>query len=261
VKPDEVVLRGGFTNDGLVSRAGATVRRPERPTSPATRALPERLERAGFDGSPRHLGRGEQGREVLSFVDGEAPIEPFPAWALTDEALVSVGELLRRYHDAVASFDPAGHRWPRTVPAAFGGDLLCHNDPNLDNVVFSGGRARALIDFDLAAPGSAVWDVACAVRFWAPLRDERDVPEPVRGRSLARLQLFADADGLPAEQRARLPAAVRAAHEWAYDVVREAVAGGHDAFSRFWEDGGRGRAERTAAWLEAHERRLAEALV
>jgi hypothetical protein len=62
-------------------------------------------------------------------------------------------------------------------------------------------------------------------------------------------------------RRARLPAAVRAAHEWAYDVVREAVAGGHDAFSRFWEDGGRGRAARTAAWLEAHERRLAEALV
>ena len=117
-------------------------------------------------------------------------------------------------------------------------------------MVFSGGRAVALIDFDLAAPGSAVWDVACAVRFWAPLRAERDVPEPLRGRSLARLRIFADAYGLPAEQRVRLPAAVRAAHTWAYDVVRDAVADGHDAFSRFWQDGGEGRAERTAAWLE-----------
>jgi hypothetical protein len=261
VTPDEVVLRGGFTNDGLVSRAGATVRRPGRPTSPATRALLEHLERAGFDGSPRHLGRDEQGREVLSFVDGEAPIEPFPAWALTDEALVSVGELLRRYHDAVASFDPAGHRWPTTVPAAFGGDLLCHNDPNLDNVVFSGGRATALIDFDLAAPGSAVWDVACAARFWVPLRDDRDVPERLRGRALARLRIFADAYGLPAAQRVRLPAAVRAAHAWAYEVVRAAVADDHAAFSRFWRDGGRGRAERTAAWLNAHDRHLRDALV
>jgi hypothetical protein len=257
----EVVLRGGFTNDGLVSRVGATVRRPERATSPATRALLEHLERAGFDGSPRHLGRDEQGREVLSFVDGEAPIEPFPEWALSDAALVSVGELLRRYHDAVASFDPAGHRWPKPVPAPFAGDLLCHNDPNLDNVVFSGGRAVALIDFDLAAPGSAVWDVACAARFWVPLRDERDVPEPLRGRSLARLRIFADAYGLPAAQRVRLPAAVRAAHAWAYEVVRAAVADDHAAFSRFWRDGGRGRAERTAAWLNAHDRHLRDALV
>jgi hypothetical protein len=261
VNPEEVVLRGGYTNDGLVSRLGATVRRPERDTSPATQALLEHLERVGFDGAPRHLGRDEQGREVLSFVDGEAPIEPFPDWALTDEALVSVGELLRRYHDAVGSFDPAGHRWPRPVPDEFAGDLLCHNDPNLDNVVFSGGRAVALIDFDLAAPGSAVWDVACAARFWVPLRAERDVPEPLRGRSLARLRIFADAYGLRAEQRARLPAAVRVAHAWAYDVVREALADGHGAFTRFWEDGGRGRAERAAAWLEAHERDLGEALV
>jgi Ser/Thr protein kinase RdoA (MazF antagonist) len=147
------------------------------------------------------------------------------------------------------------------VPAAFGGDLLCHNDPNLDNVVFSGGRAVGLIDFDLAAPGSAAWDVACAVRFWAPLRDDRDVPERLRGRSLARLRIFADAYGLSAEQRARLPDAVRAAHTWAYAVVRDAVAEDHEAFGRFWRDGGRERAERTAAWLAAHTRDLAAALV
>jgi Ser/Thr protein kinase RdoA (MazF antagonist) len=257
---DEVVLDGGFTNAGLVSRLGATVRRPTRPTSPSTRALLEHLERVGFPGAPRHLGEDDRGREVLSFVDGEAAVEPYPAWALTDAALVGVAALLRRYHDAVASFDPAGHRWPKPVPAAFSGSLLCHNDPNLDNVVFRGGRAVALIDFDLAGPASAVWDVACAVRFWAPLRDERDTPERLRGRALTRARLFAGAYGLADAERAQLPAAVRAAHEWAYEVVRDAVAEGHQAFSRFWEDGGRGRAERTAAWLEANERQLGRAL-
>jgi Ser/Thr protein kinase RdoA (MazF antagonist) len=257
---DEVVLHGGFTNEGLVSRVGGTVRRPERATSAATRALLEHLERAGFDGAPRHLGHDEQGREVLSFVEGEAPVEPFPAWARTDQALVSVAELLRRYHDAVASFDPSAHRWPRPVPAAYDDGLLCHNDPNLDNVVFSGGRAVALIDFDLAGPGSAVWDVACAARFWAPLRDDRDLPESLQGGSLRRLRLFADAYGLPDGERARLPAAVRAAHTWAYDVVRDALADGHGAFSRFWDGGGRTRAERTARWLEAHEQPMLRAL-
>jgi thiamine kinase-like enzyme len=59
------------------------------------------------------------------------------------------------------------------------------------NVIFSGGAAVELIDFDVAGPGSPVWDVACAARLWAPLRDERDVPEAVRGRTLERLRLFA----------------------------------------------------------------------
>ena len=58
---------------------------------------------------------------------------------------------------------------------------MSHNDPNLDNVIFSGDRAVALIDFDLAGPGSAAWDVACAARLWAPLRDESDVPCRLRG--------------------------------------------------------------------------------
>ncbi len=71
-----VILRGGYTNDGQVVRVGDTVRRPWRATSPATGALLEHLERVGFDGAPRFLGRDEDGREVLSYVDGEAAIEP-----------------------------------------------------------------------------------------------------------------------------------------------------------------------------------------
>ena len=57
----------------------------------------------GFDGAPRFLGTDERGREVLSYIAGEAAIEPYPEWALTDDALVSVAELLRRYAEAVAS--------------------------------------------------------------------------------------------------------------------------------------------------------------
>ena len=133
----EVPLRGGYTNAGQVARVGDTVRRPWRPTSPATQALLEHLERVGFEGAPRFLGV-EDGREVLSFIPGDAAIEPYEPWALTDEALVSVAELLRRYHDAVASFDASGHDWPQPVPAAFRAEIISHNDPNLDNVIFVG---------------------------------------------------------------------------------------------------------------------------
>src|ERR687891_2414949 len=131
----EVLLSGGLTNAGLVSRVGDTVRRPWRPTSPSTWALFDHLERVGFDGAPRFLGVDGHGREILSFIPGDAAIEPCPDWALTDAALVSVAELLRRYHDAAASFDAAGRTWPEFVPAEFRDGLISHNDPNLDNVI------------------------------------------------------------------------------------------------------------------------------
>src|ERR687895_2260955 len=241
----EVVLSGGLTNARRVTRVGDTVRRPRRPTSPATWALLEHLERVGFDGAPRFLGVDDRGREVLSYVPGEAAIEPYEDWALTDEALVSVAELLRRYHEAVASFDAAGRTWPEFVPAEFREGLISHNDPNLDNVIFSDGVAVGLIDFDLASPGSAVWDVTCAARLWAPLRDERDAPEELSGRSLERLRIFIDAYGLARRERSRVVDAAIHTHERCYRVVRTALGCGHETFGRMWRDGGQARADRT----------------
>jgi hypothetical protein len=250
--PAEILLRGGLTNAGRVTRVGDTVRRPPPPTGAAKRALLEHLERVGFDGAPRFLGIDDRGREVLSFLPGEAAIEPIQPWALTDEALVSVAELLRRYHGAAASFDPAGHAWPDFVPTEFRDGLVSHNDPNLDNVIFSGGVAVGLIDFDLAGPGSAVWDVTCAARLWAPLRDERDLPGPLRGRSLERLRMFVDAYGLPRDARERVVEAAVHTHERCYRVVRAAVDRGHEPFGRMWREGGRARADRTQRWLATH---------
>jgi hypothetical protein len=231
---------------------GQTVRRPYRPTSPATRALLDHLERVGFDGAPRFLGIDGRGRETLSFIPGQAAIEPYAAWALTDAALVSVAELLRRYHDAVESFDAAGHAWPDFVPAEFREGIISHNDPNLDNVIFADGVAVGLIDFDLASPGSRTWDVACAARLWAPLRDERDAPEPLRGRSLDRLRLFADAYGLPRRERSKLVDVTIHTHDRCYQVVRVALGGGHETFGRMWREGGRLRTDRTRRWIAGH---------
>jgi Ser/Thr protein kinase RdoA (MazF antagonist) len=252
-----VILRGGYTNAGQVVRVGDTVRRPWRATSPATGALLVHLERAGFDGAPRFLGRDEEGRETLSFIDGQAAIEPHEPWALTDEALVDVARLLRRFHDAVASFDPEPYAWPKPAPAAFRDGTISHNDPNLDNVVFAGGRAVALIDFDLASPGSAVWDVACAARLWAPLRDPEDVPH---ARSLERLRLFLDAYEMKARQRGRVIDALVEAHEWCYRIVRGALKNGHEPFERMWRAGGEAKAERTRTWLLAHETEMRNAV-
>ena len=90
----EIPLHGGTANRGLVVRVGDTVRRPYRPTSPATHALLRHLAIEGFGGAPRFLGVDSDGREVLSYLPGRAVTPPYPAWALTDAALVSVATLL-----------------------------------------------------------------------------------------------------------------------------------------------------------------------
>jgi hypothetical protein len=257
----KVLLPGGYTNAGLVSRIGDTVRRPMRPSSPAVHALLEHLERVGFNGAPRLLGIDDRGREVLSYIEGEAVIAPHPGWALTDSALVSVAHLLRRYHDAAASFDPAGRRWHRPVPRRFCDGLVSHNDPNLDNVIFAGGHAVAVIDFDLAAPGSAVWDVACAARLWAPLRDESDVSSELRGRAVERLAVHLRGRLRSVGARpSRVVDALVPSHVWGYDVVYAAVTRGHEAFGHMWRNGGRGRAMRGRRWIAAHDAALREAV-
>ncbi len=219
-----------------------------RPTSAATRELLQHLERAGFRGAPRYLGTDSQGREVLSYVVGHAVTPPYPAWALDEAALASVADLLRSFHEAVADFDASPHRWPGPVPERFRTSLVTHNDPNLDNVVFREGRAVALIDFDLAAPGSRVWEVAAAARLWVPLRLDRDVNDPRGGQQLSRLAAFVDAYGLDPAERAELPEAVLANHDWLYGIVAGEAGQGHEAFAQYWREGADERSARTRDW-------------
>jgi hypothetical protein len=256
----EVLLVGGTANRGQVVRVGDTVRRPLRDTSAATHALLRHLDAVGFAGAPRVLGVDGRGREVLSYVPGAAVTPPYPTWALTDDALLSVAHLLRDYHRAVSTFDPAGHDWPPGPPVPFAGPLVTHNDVNLDNVVFRDGRAAALIDFDLASPGSRVWDVAGAARLWAPLRPDRHVADPRRGRTLTRFRLFADGYGLTDADRDGLVAAVLANHDWSYQVVGTAAANGHPAFSDYWTSGAMVRARETREWYLENAALLREAL-
>ncbi|MGY1643462.1 phosphotransferase [Geodermatophilus sp. SYSU D00703] len=256
----EVPLPGGLANRGRVVRVGDTVRRPLRRTSPATHALLRHLADVGFAGAPRFLGVDEQGREVLGYVPGTTVLPPYPAWALTDEALVSVAELLRAYHEAVVGFDPSPHTWPDALPAPFAGELVSHNDPNLDNVVFRDGRAVALIDFDLAGPGSRVWDVACAARLWAPLRRAATVGDARRERAVARLRVFVDGYGLDDADRRRFLAAVQQNQEWFSRLVERYAAAGHAAFAEYARSDVRMAVGDYRRWLAEHEAALCAAL-
>jgi hypothetical protein len=257
----EVPLLGGTANRGQVVRVGNTVRRPQRRTSPATHALLCHLTDIGFDGAPRFIGIDSQKREVLSYIPGTAVTPPYPDWALTDEALVSVAELLRAYHQAVRTFNPTPYAWPSSPPESFKGELISHNDPNLDNVVFRAGKAVALIDFDLASPGCSLWDIACAARLWAPLRPDSYINDVRRGRVLDRFRLFVDSYGLVDADRLRVVDAVAQNHNWCYDIVRDSAARGHLAFCEYWTAGATERADRTYHWYLENGQALRAALV
>jgi len=247
-------LCGGTANRGRVVRVGDTVVRPTAPCWPATHALLRHLDAVDFDGAPRVLSSGPV-IETLTYIAGRAAVPPLTDDVLTDEALVSVADLLRRYHRAAASFDPAGYAWPRPVPSRYRTGLVSHNDVYPANVVFRDGRAVALIDFDLAGPGSAVWDFAAAARSFVPLFDEADVTDSRQGRALERFRVFLAASGLPRAERVRVADALLANHDWTYAIVTEAAAAGHAGFADHWRavapEAGRAR-----RWCERNRRPL-----
>lgn len=256
----EVPLPGGLANAGQVVRVGDTVRRPRHRFSAATHALLRHLEAVGFAGAPRFLGVDSRGREVLSYVPGDAVVAPYPEWGLTDAALVSVAELLRAFHRAVAGFDPRPYEWPTGPPAAFVGGTVSHNDLNLDNVVFRDGRAAAFVDFDLAAPGSPAWDVAGAAQLWAPLRPDVDVPDSRRGRGLERFRLFVDRYGMDEAERVRVAAAVPESHRWFWELITREADAGNAAFANYRRAVPPERRARADAWFADNAARLRVAL-
>ncbi len=197
----EQALVGGMDAGRGVVRVGDTVRRPGM--AAPVRALLRHLEAVGFRGAPRHLGIDEQGRDVLSWFEGDVAVPPYPDWALTDAAIESLGRLVRDYHEAAASFDAGGSTgWSAEWSDPAGGPVVCHNDLFPENVVFRDGEVVALIDFDVAAPGRALWDLAIAAEEWAPLHAPgARLSTPDRLDAVRRMGLLAAAYGL-APQRA-----------------------------------------------------------
>ncbi len=173
---EEIPLTGGKTTSGVVKIAN-TVRRPLADTSPFVHKLLCHLEAVGFEASPRFLGIDEQGREILSYIDGYVP-RNLNFWS--DIQLQVAAKLIRRFHDATVGSHIAKDT-----------EIVCHNDLSPCNFVFINDIPTAIIDFDAAAPGTRMFDVAYAAWLWLDIgNDEISVNEQRR-----RLSVFADAYG------------------------------------------------------------------
>ena len=162
-------LEGGYA-DGAV-RAGDTVRRVAGPWTPAVHALLAYLADQGFTGAPRPLGFDEQGREVLTFLQGETigHRKPRPAWVYAEDTLVQVAAWMRDYHQAVAGFvPPPGAVW--RGGGTWSPDLIiAHNDATTHNAAWHQGQLTGFFDWDFAGPATPQWDLALAGFTWVPL--------------------------------------------------------------------------------------------
>jgi hypothetical protein len=170
--------------------------------------------------------------------------------------------LLWHFHDATLGFDASGDRtWDREMARFSGGDVICHHDVCLENVVFRDGIAVALIDFDFAAPGTRTWDVASFARMCVPIDSLEDAARMGRsaGNPFERLRLVADAYGLPPD-RAELVDLLGVQTSAGGGFVKRRGDAGDPAFTRMWnETGGSDRYDRRRQWFETHREQFRQA--
>jgi tRNA A-37 threonylcarbamoyl transferase component Bud32 len=186
---EEIPLGGGAMTDGVV-RVGDTVRRPSRFATQLMRDALVHLERAGFDAAPRWLGYDDQGRDVLSWIDGETFTErgqmhpyigdPPGRVTFSDEQIAAVMRLLRRYHDT------------------FSDGVICHGDFGPWNIVWRDGLPYAVIDFDNAYTGDAADDVAYALRMFVSYGFAAGTPTELARRTRLALQAYGATFDVPA---------------------------------------------------------------
>lgn len=260
------VLAGGVANAGAVVREGDVVSRPAPENWRSIHGLLTAIRADGFDGAPQVAGAVTHGRERFRYIAGDVALPPYPGWARSDAALASVATLLRRLHDATASYGWRGGTWSDDMrdPHDSGDDaIVCHNDVCLENVVFRDGRAVAFLDFDFAAPGRRVFDVAQFARMCVPIDHDANAArlgwEPTdRAR---RLRIVADAYGLTAPERSALIGTLGESIDAGEAMVRRKVDAGDPNFIAMWNDlDGATRYERRRAWFTDHRTELADAL-
>ncbi|WP_223702570.1 phosphotransferase [Sutcliffiella deserti] len=239
---NEEVLSGG--NVSNVYRSGNTVRRDLKDDSSKIHEVLLHLENKGFSYSPKFLGIDEKNREILSFIEGEAGNYPLKKYMWSEDALKKIAKMLRHYHNAVSDF-PIEESWQAIdkTPQPF--EVLCHNDFAIYNIIFNNEKPVGIIDFDLAAPGPRLWDIAYTLYTCVPLSRlyHTETGEAVYYESLKdadhikqRIKLFFESYGIEGMEKGFLDMVLLRVEGLCKTMLRKATEG-DTAFQKMIDEG------------------------
>ncbi len=173
------------------------VRRPAYPWTSTVHDFLRYLRRGGLDCVPEPLGISG-GIEALRFIEGESGAD---GWyhQHAEAGLRSAARMLGRIHDASTGWVPPASAVWGSPPIPGDDSVCCHGDPGPWNFVWQGEAAVGLIDWDFLHPGPRVDDVAYALKWFAPFRDDANALEwhhfPEVPDRRARVETFLDAYG------------------------------------------------------------------
>ncbi len=246
--PETPLTSGGRT---AVARRGSVVARKTGPWAEAVHALLHHLAIVGFQGAPQVVEPGfdGQGRELLTFIEGEI-IHPNP-WA--NEAIDQLGRLLRRLHDATASFRAPKHAlWQPWYGRAVGRpDIFGHCDVAPWNIIVREGVPIGLIDWEFAGPVNRLTEVAIAAWHSTQLYDDDIASKnglPSAAERMRQVRTFVDAYGLSMHERRHLSYRLIefAIQSAANEVIKEKITPDSREAPGIWGIAWR---VRSAAWL------------
>ncbi|AJT41628.1 phosphotransferase [Psychromicrobium lacuslunae] len=246
---EELELAGGNAAD-FVLRVGQTIRKPWAASTESVQQFLTALRLAGVE-VPRPLGRDEQGRQVIEFVDGTLAMD---SGQLNSTELRKVGEMIRIIHDNSPKPTPADlAQWKVLIPAPKP-DLICHNDLAPWNLIL--GERMVFIDWDGSGPSSRLWDLAYAAQSFSGLWAGTNPEE-------ARTQLRAFVDGYRADeqQRRALPETMVHRVQAMYELLKRANCAGEQPWAAMFDQGHGAHWKATAEYVAEHLEIWREALI
>lgn len=179
----ERMLDGGRLTKNITKK-GCLVYRPVKESSPFVHRVLRFLEEKDCGIAPRLYGIDSQGREILDYIDGDVPVAPFYP---TEKQCCEAAVMIRTLHDALAEFPDCGR-----------GQTVCHNDLHPSNFVFQNGVPIAVFDWDMAAVGDPLYDLAFAIWMWINVDDDQQEVE--FQAEVYKMHRMLDAYGLPRDQ-------------------------------------------------------------
>ena len=155
----EILLTGGRITQGVV-RIGNHVHRPQCKNARFVHAALEHLAEKEIHCAPRFVGIDAKKREILTYMEGDVPVN---LGEYSAEQCAAAAEIIRTLHDALAD-----------LPGCPKGATVCHNDLSPCNFVFINDLPTAVIDWDAADFGEPLDDLAYAAWMWLDIGNEEN---------------------------------------------------------------------------------------